>query len=255
MRQSAAEHLLAARQHHTQLDELPDYCRPSNTEEGYVAQAELSALIGTPVGWKVACTNEAAMQRMGTDSPFAGPLFADMLHESPSRLPATAFHNRIVEGEFAFRFGRDLPPRPNEYSREEVEDAVESLHPAIEIADSRYRESLAVGIPSLLADGALTGAFVSGPGVRDWRGLDLSSWPVRMRADGEVVGEGTGADALGHPILSLAWFVNCWSRRGWVLRAGELVTTGSCTGNYRAQPGQVMSADFSDLGCVEVAFT
>jgi 2-keto-4-pentenoate hydratase len=251
---SAAEHLLAARQSHTQLDGLPDYCRPSSIEEGYLAQAELTALIGQPAGWKIACTNAGAMQKMGTDSPFAGPLFVNMLHESPARLDASCFHSRIIEGEFAFRLGRNLSARTAQYTPEEVLAAVESLHPAIEIADSRYREWLSVGVPSLLADGAITGAFVFGPSVSDWHDLDLASWPVRMSADGEVVGEGTGANALGHPLDSLVWFVNHWSNRGWDLRAGELVTTGSCTGNYPARAGQLLSADFGELGCVEVTF-
>ena len=254
MSDTAADILLAARQRGETLDELPAACRPSDIEAGYVAQAELTAVMGTPMGWKVGCTNTAAMDKMGTDEPFAGPLFEAMLYPSPAELETSAFNKRLVEGEFAFRLGKDLPPVPGGYADDQIKAAVAALHPAIEIADCRFNDILAVGVPSLLADGALNGAFVFTEGIRDWHEIDLVNAPVRMLANGDVVGEGTGAAALGDPFRALAWFVNKWSALGWPLAAGQFITTGTCTGAYMAVAGDVLRADFGELGRVELRF-
>ena len=59
---------------------------------------------------------------------------------------------RVAEAEFAFRLKRSLPARERVYGVQEVLDAVESLHPAIEIPDSRYDDFAGVGAPQLIAD-------------------------------------------------------------------------------------------------------
>ena len=60
----------------------------------------------------------------------------------------------VAEAEFAFKFARRLPKRANPYTQDEVLDAVESLHPAIEVPDSRYNDFAKVGAPQLIADTA-----------------------------------------------------------------------------------------------------
>ncbi len=61
---------------------------------------------------------------------------------------------RVAEAEFAFRLKGSLPARERVYGVQEVLDAVESLHPAIEIPDSRYDDYASVGAPQLIADTA-----------------------------------------------------------------------------------------------------
>ena len=249
------ELLMAARSENRSIASLPDELKPANTEAGYALQEALTLALGeTPVGWKVACTNSAAQQLMETDEPFAGPLFEPMLHTSPAALRSDRFNMRMVEGEFAFRLGMDLAVRPEPYTRDEVEAAVATVHPAIEIADSRFDDWLSVGLASLVADGAVSGAFVYGEGRSNWRTLDLVNWPVTMRVGGEVVGRGTGAGALGDPLSSLLWLANKRSSQGRGLNRGQIVTTGTCTGNFQAQPGATVVADFGEMGEVSVSF-
>jgi 2-keto-4-pentenoate hydratase len=253
--EGALELLIAARREQKVISSLPDEFKPANVDAGYALQEALTvALDETAVGWKIACTNAAAQKLMETDEPFAGPLFESMLHTSPARLSASQFNMRMVEGEFAFRLGFDLPARAEPYTRSEVEAAVAAVHPAIEIADSRFNDWLAVGLPSLVADGAVSGAFVYGEGRSDWHALDLINWPVTMTADGEIVGRGTGAGALGDPLSALLWLVNKRSKQGGGLSAGQIVTTGTCTGNFQAQPGTTVVADFGEMGEIRVSF-
>ncbi|MCH9674209.1 MAG: hydratase, partial [Gammaproteobacteria bacterium] len=70
---------------------------------------------------------------------------------------------RVAEAEFAFKLGSDLPPRERPYSMQEVVDAAASLHPAIELPDSRFADFTVVGGAQLAADNACTHWFVLGP--------------------------------------------------------------------------------------------
>ena len=252
---SAIAILVAARKGDKAIDSLPEALRPKSIDAGYQFQEALTlALKEKVVGWKIACTNSEAQKLMETDEPFAGPLLQSMLYESSTTLQADSFNMRMIEGEFAFKLGNDLPARLKPYSRSEVEMAVDSVHPAIEIADSRFHDWLAVGLPSLLADGAVSGALVCGEGNDNWRGFDLVNCPVTMRADGEIVGQGTGAGALGDPVSSLHWLINKRSSQGFGIQAGQIVTTGTCTGNYLASGDCEIAADFGELGEVRVSF-
>jgi 2-keto-4-pentenoate hydratase len=159
-------------------------------------------------------------------------------------------HMRVAEAEFAFRMGRDLPPSAVPYQVTDVLDAVDSLHPAIEIPDSRYDDYTLVGAAQLIADNACAHDFVLGPATTaDWRALDLAAHPVVGRV-GSHVREGAGANVLGDPRVALTWLVNELSGLGITLQAGEVVTTGTCIVPPPIQAGDRIDMDFGTLGRV-----
>ena len=86
-----------------------------------------------------------------------------------------------------------------------------------------------------------------------WRQLKLDQVAAKLVVNGKVVGEGTSADCLGHPLKSVTWLANLLRKRGG-LAAGMIVSSGTCTGLYRAAPGDRARADFGRLGAVDVAF-
>ena len=57
-----------------------------------------------------------------------------MIRPSPASYDAGELRLIGIEGEIAFRLGRDHPPREAAYDREEVMDGA-SLHPAIEVVE------------------------------------------------------------------------------------------------------------------------
>ena len=252
----AAGLLMEARQERRRLNALPEACRPETDAEGYLIQDALVRALGWRTrAWKVACTSPSAQRALKTDSPFSAQLALPALHPSPAEILADKFFMRMVEGEIAFRLGADLPAREAPYGPDEVADAIASVVPAIEIADSRYEDWLSVGKPSLIADQGVAGALVVGQDHEDWQALDLAGMVVRMKVDGRVVGEGRGRYTLGGPFIALQWLVNQRSARGQGLAKGHLVTTGTCTGNFLADAGTVARAEFEGLDAVEVRFT
>ena len=65
---------------------------------------------------------------------------------------------------------------------------------------------------------------------------------------------GHGKNVLGDPRVALAWLANELRSLGITLRAGEVVTTGTCHAPLPIASGDRMDADFGVLGKVSVGF-
>jgi 2-keto-4-pentenoate hydratase len=81
--------------------------------------------------------------------------------------------------------------------------------------------------------------------------MDLSAHTVVATVSDEETRTGKGANVLGDPRLALTWLVNELSGIGVPLRAGEVVTTGTCIVPVPIAPGDRIRADFGVLGVVE----
>ena len=251
----AAKLLFDARRAKTTIDPLPDSCRPMTVDEGYAVQDALVAMSNARVvGWKLGATTPYWQKRAGLTEPMAGRLLEGHVHRGSTTLRGADFHLRMVECEMGFVLGRDLPPRENEYSREEVEAAVAAVHGCIEVADTRYKKGLHVDSPSLIADNVLAGAYLIGPALNEAARADLTNMPVKVFVDGALVNEGKGEHTGGHPILPMVWLANDRRKRGDGLRAGMIVSTGSTTGAYRSGASAVIVADYGASGTVELRF-
>lgn len=236
---------------------IPAACRPSTRSEGYRVQAEVARLSGQGLyGWKIAATSQAGQQHIGVDAPLAGRLLDKRTFDSGANVPLANNIMKVAEAEFAFRMATDLPPRRTHYSTAEVLAAVASLHPALEIPDSRYHEFAKVGAPQLIADCACASYFVLGPAtVADWRQLDLVEHRAAVSVNGKLAREGKGANVLGDPRLALTWIANELSSTGDTLRAGQVVTTGTCVIPVEIDHGDHVVADFGVIGRVEAHLT
>jgi 2-keto-4-pentenoate hydratase len=248
--------LIQARLEYVVLDTFPGGAFPESTDEAYAVLDSIAAQFGVPIGgWKAALTNDAVMKKMGTTSPACGPLFQPYIMASPKLLNLPDDSLRGLECEFAFRMGKNLPSRQEPYSDEEVFAAVASLHPAIEVVDSRVKDGMAHGAVAIIADHCANAVFVYGDGESNWRDMDLAAHKVQLTVDGAAAATGVGSEVLGDPRNSLVWLANFLTRRGKGLKAGEWVTTGSTMGIFPVPAGSSAVADFGSLGRVEVSFT
>ncbi|CCD87349.1 putative Hydratase/decarboxylase [Bradyrhizobium sp. ORS 285] len=251
----ASEILRSHWRHGSKFSQLPPELRPRDRAEGYAIQAELEKHSDKPLfGWKIAATSEAGQRHINVAGPMAGRILAETVLPVGGTASMASNAMRVAEPEFAFRLGIDLPPRSTPYDVAEVLAAVDTLHPAIEIPDSRFAEFVSAGEAQLIADNACAHLFVLGePASAGWRSRDLVEERPRITLRGEIF-IGHGRNVLGDPRVALAWLVNELSALGITTRAGQVVTTGTCHPPLPIASGDVMDADFGDLGRVSVRF-
>jgi 2-keto-4-pentenoate hydratase len=247
----SARHLHDVRRRGGQLQPLSAELRPSDLAEAYAVQERLQELFiparGALAGYKIAITTPVMQKLMGMDHPCGGGIFASTLHASPARLSCTDYVNVAVECEIAVRLGADLQPG-RRYDRDNVADAVETCMAAIEIIDDQnadYKKAVAL---DLIANNAWNAGCVIGPAAREWRQRDLAALRGRMLINDTEVGQGVGADVLGHPLAALAWLANTLAERGRPLRAGMVVSTGSIVSTKWPKPGDSVIAEIEGLG-------
>jgi 2-keto-4-pentenoate hydratase len=241
----------------TRLENLPEDLRPATRAEAYAVQGCIEAHTSQPLyGWKIAATSAIGQKHIGVDGPLAGRLLAERVIADGGACALGNNLMKVAELEFAFRMGRDLPPRSTPYTEDEVLAAVATLHPAIEIPDSRYEHFASVGLAQLVADNACAHRFILGPAATDdWRGLDLAAHRGQAFRNGAPAGEGIGSNVLGGPVIALTWLANELFRHGMTLKAGQVVTTGTCLAPIPIAAGEYIEGDLGPLGRVSVTIT
>jgi 2-keto-4-pentenoate hydratase len=239
----------------TKLAALDDSQRPRDRAEGYAIQAAIEKYSATHLfGWKIAATSEAGQKHINVAGPMAGRILAETVIPDGGTASMAGNEMRVAEPEFAFRMRVDLPARSAPYTMQQVLDAVDTLHPAIEIPDSRFSDFGGAGEAQLIADNACAHLFVLGSATNsDWRSLDLvEERPVITMRGRQFIGH--GKNVLGDPRIALTWLANELRQLGVTLKAGRVVTTGTCHPPLPIQAGDFFAADFGVLGKVSVGF-
>lgn len=257
--QEAARLLWNCRVSGTVIEALPEALRPRDAVAGHAVQAALPGVAGQRVvGWKIAATSAAGQAHIQVDGPLPGRILEDFVHPMGATLTLAGNRMRVVEPEFAFRLGADLPPRTAPYTAPEVLAATAALHPAFELPDSRFADFARAGKAQLIADDACCGRFAFGPAApEDWRTTDLADHRVQATVQGaqgsvRYTREGQGRALLGDPRTALTWLANELSALGIGLRAGDWASCGTCMVPLEVLPGDRVQADYGAFGCIEI---
>lgn len=207
-------------------------------------------------GWKVGAASLDVRKAENIPEPSPGRLFTRSVMNSPAEVPSEFFVNyRLCESEFAFQFGVDFPVRENPYTEADVRAGVEHLAPVIEIGDSVFEDWYSLsGYFGGMYDNAGGAAFVIGDKFKNWQDIDLPNASLDLYVNDSYIKSGQGFQAMGHPITSATWMINWLRERGRYVKAGEYISTGTCTGHCFVQVGDLVSVDFGELGLVEAKF-
>jgi 2-keto-4-pentenoate hydratase len=255
---AAAVTIAAARRARTPLGPLADDAAPQSEAQGYLIQDAvhelLAADLGGLVGYKIGCTSSVMQEYLGIPHPCSGGVFARGVHQSGVTLSWKDFVRVGVECEIAVRLARDLAPSEAPFTAGFVAWAIEAYMPAIEIVDDRYVDWQSLGVPTLVADDFFAAACVLGTPVARTAAPDLLKVVGRALVNGAEIGQGTGADVLGHPHRALAWLANHLAAENKGLRAGDIVLTGSLVKTAWLSAGDKVAMELQGLGSVQVAF-
>ncbi len=255
---AAAETIAAARRNRTPLEPLAAGVAPATEADGYLIQDAVHDLlasdVGARIGYKIGCTSAVMQQYLDIPHPCGGGVFAKGVHDSGVSLNTKDFIRVGVECEIAVRLARDLAATEEPFTAEWVAEAVDAYYPAIEIVDDRYVNWETMGAPTLVADDFFAAGCVLGQPVPRSSAPDLLKVIGRALINGKAVGQGTGADVLGHPHHALAWLANHLAAGAKGLRAGEIVLTGSLVKTVWLNAGDEVIMELVGLGKVGANF-
>ena len=258
---AAKSALAAARRDARMLDRWPGDAAPRDLDEAYRVQAAVIRELGPIGAWKVAAVTAAQRESLRVDRPIGAAIPARCVHDArstPARLRVADFNVPKLECEIAFELGGDLPPRAGRaYSRDEVRRVIGQLRIAVEIVDWRVPRGLGALVE--LADGFNNGALVVGAGRADWDAIDFAQLAiVLVREHGgqrDEVARGSAAAILdGDPFATVVMLANAPPDASRGLTAGDVVTTGSCTGAPSLPGAGAYRAEFAQLGSVAFDF-
>jgi 2-keto-4-pentenoate hydratase len=254
----AARRLAAARLAGERFPGLPPELMPRDETEAYAVQdavnRRLEAKLGPRVGCKIGCTTATMQHYLGIPHPCAGEMFERTVFQGERRISHASFVRPGVECELAVRLARPLAAAAAPFDRAKAAEAVGAAMVSIEIVDDRYADWPSLGALTLIADDFFNAGCVLGAPFERWRELDLALIPGRMRLNGIIIGEGTGADILGHPLDALAWLAGRWAAQGRGLPAGAIVTLGSLVQTHWVAAGDTVEIEAEGLGRVAVTF-
>lgn len=263
----AAALLAAARKQRLRISSLPDACRPRTVKEAHAIQDAVVAALQASVGaFKATAPNPQSPATdqssvSGSSSPDAPWLITEgvralildqTIYPSPAAVPSNEMPQCGVEGEIAFRFRRDLPPRATPYTRDEITAAVDA-YPALEVVSSRFAAPENTTFLERLADCVSNGGFVYGRGVESWHGLHTANLHVTLTVNGETVVDQMGGHPTGDPLAIVIALVEMMRSTGGVI-AGQFVTCGSFTGLRYLNPGDSCAVNFEGLGEAQLTF-
>lgn len=221
--------------------------------QAYAIQAAGLALRGTRrIGYKLGYTSAAMRAQMNIAHPNYGVLTEDMrIDQATDRVAAAQLIHPLVEPEIALLVGRRI--EGPYHDRNSIWRHVDAVLPALEIVDTRYHE-YKFALVDNISDNSSSARFVTGAPQSLRRGADLRLTGVLLSRNGAMVDHGIGANAMGDPLLALAWLANFLAERDTAIEEGALVLTGGLSRAHAAAPGQMFLGEFAQLGIARVCF-
>ncbi len=198
-----------------------------------------------PGGWKVGAK--------GPQAPVGeAPLPASGLLSSGAQVGGAGFRMRGVELELALRLGSDVGA---EASDARIVASIDAVCSAIELVETRLADWETAPAEARFADLQSHRALVLGPWVPRSAALpDLRAVRARLAFDGAVIAETLGGNpAQDLPRLLRTLAARC-AARGLPLQAGQVITTGACTGLVFAPPGTTVHGQIDTLPPVTLRF-
>jgi len=203
------------------------------------------------VGKKIGVTSKVVMDMLNVHQPDFGYLLNTMIYNEGDAIPIETLIQPKAEGEIAFILKRDLmgPGICNA----DVLRATECVMPCFEIVDSRIKD-WKIKIQDTVADNASCGVFVLGDRAVDPRKIDLLTCGMVLEKNGEIVGTGAGAAALGGPVNAVVWLANTLGRLGIPLKTGEVILSGSLAAMVAVKAGDSLRVSIGGMGGCSVRF-
>ena len=245
------------------VDAAPASDRAAAYQDALAVRALRIARGEVPVGYKIGFTNRTIWDRYGVFAPIWGTVWNTTLTHCDGRgcVDLRGTCQPRLEPEIVFGIAVTPPP---DASLEQLFACVEWLAPGFEIVQS-HCANWKFSAAQTVADGGLHGRLLVGSRTpvshlaASGRELDerLAAVRVQLLRAETPIDEGAGINVLDGPLHALRHFVHEQQRcpGAPVLRAGDVVTTGTWTDAWPVAPDQVWRSRYdAPIQGLEIAF-
>lgn len=248
-----SQQLLEAYQKSCAIAALTEQYPDITTDDAYQIQTQVTKSRvesgARVVGRKIGLTSQVMMDMLKVHEPDYGPLFDDQMYLDGCKIDRSKMIQPRIEAEIAFLINKDL--KGPSCTAFQVLDSTSGILASLEIIDSRISD-WKIKIQDTVADNASCWGFVVSPRVFSPLNLDLRVLGLAVYKNGELISTAAGAAVMGNPLESVAWLVNKLAAYGEMLKAGDIILSGSLVGAFPIEKGDRVDAVFDRIGSVSV---
>jgi 2-keto-4-pentenoate hydratase len=253
--QEIVERFHKARQSATPLNSFPGGSIPATLEDAYTVQnALIDRWQDTLVGWKVGQIPADLQSGLACDR-LAGPIFLQTLRCLPTgkvSMPIFEGGFAAIEAEFVAKIKEDCPRGKVDWTLEEAENLIDSLHIGIEVASSPLQNINGYGPCAVVCGYGNNNGLLVGQAIEDWQSLSLSQLRTSSVIDGEEIGTGGASNLKGGFLRSVQFAAEHAAANGRPLQKGQYIATGQTNGIHEVVPGQSVSCLFDGYGSLSL---
>jgi 2-keto-4-pentenoate hydratase len=241
-----ANSLIKSRKNHTQWD-VGTTLPLENLDDVYETQNLVTAALGADVrAWKTSPLEDG--------TAFVGPIYANNIFASGAQIPTSKMHVIGIEGEIAFRINRDLLDQGYPYIRNDILASISEMLPLIELVDTRMINGMEQDSTLKMADNQSNyGIVIGDASTKDWNDVNATMAEVHLTVNGKNLFSGISSSPITDMFDLMAGTANSCIKYDRPIRAGDIITTGSCTGIVFIEPGSNVVLDFPEIGQVEAS--
>lgn len=258
---AAANDLYTAEQNRQQIEPLTLRYPEMGMDDAYAVQ---SAWVNRKIedgrkviGYKIGLTSRAMQRVMKIDTPDYGVLLDDMLFPNNGEIRTGDFLDPQIEVELAFvlkerLFGEEVSP-------EQVMAATDYVIPAFELIAARsFRVHPETGytrtVFDTISDNAANAGIIMGGRKVSPSEMDLRWAGAIVKLNGVIEQTGLAAAVLDHPANGICWIAKRFAPHGIGLEPGQVLLSGSFTAPIKVKQGDVVTAEYGELGDLSVKF-
>ena len=218
----------------------------------FVMRSEMLSSGAAHVGWKVGFGAPAALELMEISAPLLGFL-TDRTTLSPgSTVDTSEWEQGLVEFEVAVYLGSDLGSGASD---DQARAAISAIAPSIEVADVDLPVQ-AAGVADIMASDIFHRAVLFGESDSSRAGIDIDGLVARILIDGQEFATTDQLEAItGRYPAVVATVANTLAAHGELLRAGDVIITGSVIPPVQTTTGSVFTFALDPFDPISVTIT
>jgi 2-keto-4-pentenoate hydratase len=205
-----------------------------SVEDAYAVQVklsdELSKSYGPIVGYKLGYADSSSLKKNNIPVPAYGPIFKSQIKKSGDSIPASDYRIFAVENEIVFTIAKTIDKNLN--TIDELVPFVKSVHIGFDMPEGIFDGPTT--IVDFVAGGGGSKYFILSEGL-DPAKTDVKDITISVIFSDTSVYKGNSKKVLGNPWFALKDVANDLVKRGYPLKAGDVIFSGKVAPAYKMQ--------------------